>query len=450
MVDQGAFPFVPGDITGLFRRLNGAPMYDILDTLDALLKKKNFYPNFNTYRAELDSAGTFVQRMEVAMSAVLAKNASQQTATTWEKFQEVQDFKLRLLPVDQQRNIKDYWAAGPTPGLQAGTAPVSSSIANVSWDKYVDQFTECIYDVNYKVVNYFSTILQLKYSDGLPLELDLEKDFSELKLSPAAARDSMASGYIGRGGRIFPRMVMFRTTPRLWAARIEAFRIQDEAFKDFANLAVTGVSFALMVPAMPAGAMEEAAIASTRVTRRSVPASTRGAGMATAESNAINGIRAANPEFASLTNEEMLAIRAYTGEDWATINASLRGATGPSNATNTLTRNMISGLNKLPGFTGRVVRSEALPIEEAVAEYAQGKTFTAQGMLSTSRAGAVAQREGNVAITIQAVGKQGKDISKLSVHAGKESEVLFPPGSRFTVQQSTRIGDGLIVVLQEL
>jgi hypothetical protein len=117
MIDRGAFPFVPDDITGLFRRLNGAPMYDILDTLDALLKEKDFYPNFNTYRAELDSAGIFVQRMEVAMSAVLAKNASQQTATTWEKFEEVQDFKLRLLPADQQRNIADYWIAGPKPGL---------------------------------------------------------------------------------------------------------------------------------------------------------------------------------------------------------------------------------------------------------------------------------------------------------------------------------------------
>ncbi|QDT53086.1 hypothetical protein Pan44_11010 [Caulifigura coniformis] len=43
MVDRQAFVYVPGDIRGLFRRLNGASMVDILETLDALLKEKNFF-----------------------------------------------------------------------------------------------------------------------------------------------------------------------------------------------------------------------------------------------------------------------------------------------------------------------------------------------------------------------------------------------------------------------
>lgn len=141
-------------------------------------------------------------------------------------------------------------------------------------DKYVDMFTECVYDVNYKVVNYFSTILQLKYVDWTPLELDIEKDFSEQNLASLAARDAMAQGYIGRGGRIFPKLLTSRTVPWLWAAREEALRIQDEAFMDFANLAANGVAFALMTPAMPAGAMPEGAgIASTKGTRRSIPGS---------------------------------------------------------------------------------------------------------------------------------------------------------------------------------
>ncbi len=385
MVDRDAFSFVPGDVTGLFRRLNGAPMYDILDTLDALLKEKNFYPNFNTYRANLDAAGIFVARMEVAMSAVLAKNTSQATTTTWEAFQKVQDFKQRQLPADQQRNIQDYWAAGPNPGLQPGGVPVSPSIAGVSWDKYIDQFTECNYDVNYKVVNYFSTILRVKYADGVSLELDIERDFSLNRLSPTEGRDAMAHG-LKAGGRIFPTMLTSRTTPRLWAAREEALRIQDEAFKDFATLAVTGVSFALTVPAMPAGAMPEAAGPALRATRRPVPATAAVAGVTEAELNAIKAIRAANPQFASLTNEELLAIRTYTGEGWASINASLRGAAAPNGATNALASNVVSGLNKLPGYSGRLVRSESLPIGEALARYGAGKDgYCGEGLLSTSR-----------------------------------------------------------------
>jgi hypothetical protein len=161
----------------------------------------------------------------------------------------------------------------------AGTAPVSPSIANVPWEKYVDQFTECTYDVNYKVTNYFSTTLQLKYRDAMSLELDIEKDFSEQNLTPEAARDAMAKGFIGRNGRIFPTVLMYRTTPRLWAVRAEAFRMQDEAFADFAHVAVAGVAAVLTVPAMAAGApAEEAAVSNTRVTRRSVQGTSRGGG----------------------------------------------------------------------------------------------------------------------------------------------------------------------------
>jgi hypothetical protein len=172
------------------------------------------------------------------------------------------------------------------------------------------------------------------------------------------------------------------------------------------------------------------------------------AGATEEELAVISTIRAAHPELALLTNREILAIRAYTGEEWAAINASLRGATGPSSTTSALTTNMNSGLNKLPGYTGRLVRSEALPIEEAVARYVPGETFTAEGMLSTSSRAAAAQREGNIAMTIHAVGRRGKDVSAMAVHA--ESEILFLSGTRFTVVQATRVRDALVVVLREL
>src|SRR3954454_5957934 len=102
MVDRQAFAYVPGDITGLFRRLNPAPMYDILDTFDALLKEKNFYPNVGVYRTQLDSAGIYVQRMEVAMAAVMARNGNQ---TSYDQFAARNSEILAQLPEDQRNNV---------------------------------------------------------------------------------------------------------------------------------------------------------------------------------------------------------------------------------------------------------------------------------------------------------------------------------------------------------
>lgn len=113
MIDRGAFSFVPNDITGLFRRLNGAPMYDILDTLDALLKEKNFYPNADRYRAELNRAGIFAARMEVAMGAVMAKNGK---TVSYDQFTSTYSLTFAQLPEDQRENIKVYYtgsSAGP-------------------------------------------------------------------------------------------------------------------------------------------------------------------------------------------------------------------------------------------------------------------------------------------------------------------------------------------------
>lgn len=61
MIDRNLFSLVPGNITGLFRSLNGAPMYDILDTLEALTKEKSFYPNPDLHRPALQAGGIFEQ-----------------------------------------------------------------------------------------------------------------------------------------------------------------------------------------------------------------------------------------------------------------------------------------------------------------------------------------------------------------------------------------------------
>jgi hypothetical protein len=168
------------------------------------------------------------------------------------------------------------------------------------------------------------------------------------------------------------------------------------------------------------------------------------------ERTALALIRKQFPQLAKLTDREIISIRRYSDNAWADVNAALRGVSNPDQITNELAKNVVSGLKKLPGYTGELTRSEARAIEEAVKEYKKGSEVVMKGLTSTSRAGAVAQREGNIAITIKAVGKNGKDIAEMAKHAGHETEVLFLPGTRFVVEDATRIKDALLVVLREL
>ena len=147
---------------------------------------------------------------------------------------------------DQQTSGAEEHGRGQEVNSPApGTAPVSPAIAGLPFSLYIDLFTECVYDVNYRVVNQFSNILHLTYDDGTELELDIEQDFTPESMTSDAARDAIADGRTGQGGRIFPAVLAPRTVPRLWEAREDALQIQNEAFADFAKLALTGVVFAL-------------------------------------------------------------------------------------------------------------------------------------------------------------------------------------------------------------
>jgi hypothetical protein len=159
-------------------------------------------------------------------------------------------------------------------------------------------------------------------------------------------------------------------------------------------------------------------------------------------------IQAANSSLAKLTIDEIIAIRAYTSESWAVINAALRGQQSSAQA-QTLIKLMISGLKKLPGFSGRLVRSEGRAVADALAEYKEGTVIVKQAFTSTGRGAAAAQREGNVALTIIANGKNGRDIATISKHS-IENEILFLPGAKFLVEKVIRVGDALIVILKEI
>jgi hypothetical protein len=123
MFDQKAFEFVQkNDIVGLFRYLGPMWIKPCMEILEDLIPR-GFLPNPNRYKAELFAAGIFVDRMEVAMGAALSKAAKQ---TTWEEFQSANGSKLSKLPPQQQDEVRQFWFAGPSPGLsRVASAPPS-------------------------------------------------------------------------------------------------------------------------------------------------------------------------------------------------------------------------------------------------------------------------------------------------------------------------------------
>lgn len=106
----------------LFRYLNSMWLKVCMECLEEMMNIKpiGFIPNPSQYQTELRAAGIFVERMEVAMAAVLHKNGR---SITWEKFEEVYADKLAKLPFQQRKEVKDYWFAGPNPGLSTGVKP---------------------------------------------------------------------------------------------------------------------------------------------------------------------------------------------------------------------------------------------------------------------------------------------------------------------------------------
>ncbi len=155
---------------------------------------------------------------------------------------------------------------------------VDPSLVGVSWDRYVDQYSEMKYDINYKIPPdksfAFSSILQLTYADGATLELDIEKDFSNAPMSGDQLRDAMARATLGRSGRIFPTVLNERTTPNLWLARADALAKQDEEAKAFMGVALTGTVLVLSMPAMPAGPPGGGGPPSPKPSRRTAPGTT--------------------------------------------------------------------------------------------------------------------------------------------------------------------------------
>ena len=147
-----------------------------------------------------------------------------------------------------------------------------------------------------------------------------------------------------------------------------------------------------------------------------------------------------------LRGGERRAIQTYTKVDYMIINSGIRqygykkymSLTGMCH-TSTV-RKMISGLPKLPSYSGKVWRATGrLP---ASVDLREGKIFCDKAFLSTSTKKSVAHEgiflTSTGGVVFEITHFSGKEITSISVEGEKECEVLFLPETPFEITKVER------------
>jgi len=247
--------------------------------------------------------------------------------------------------------------------------------------------------------------------------------------------------YAGPHGYIFPTIVSATTAPRITEASAQAINAEH----DYAAAAgpfswqvlwwYIGLRFPLGTkPPTGAGkSLLELAIGSTEYAK---------------QMEAVLAIRASQPALRLLSLDELIAIRAYTGEWSQAMNQALRGTSKMTPNLEVIVSRAVSGLRKLPSYTGVLRRTFPLQIAHASQMFRGGAIIVEAAFTSATKGAGVAQKEGNIVATISAVGKYGKDVSAIAEVA--EQEVLFLPGARFIIEKAVRVQDALVMTWREL
>jgi hypothetical protein len=167
-------------------------------------------------------------------------------------------------------------------------------------------------------------------------------------------------------------------------------------------------------------------------------------------------------EVSKLKFGELMALFIYTGGNYDVINAALRGINLEgdwswleANEQQRIRREAysaeialgVAGLNRLPGFIGRVTRVIVLdgPLLES---YKEGAVVQEPGFMSTTKGeNGASTFAGNAVLEIQS--KTGKFIGFLNTDP-EEQEVLFAPGARFKVGKISKKHGLIIVQMTEL
>lgn len=150
----------------------------------------------------------------------------------------------------------------------------------------------------------------------------------------------------------------------------------------------------------------------------------------------IQEIRARKPDIEHITDEELSAMYLYTGMDHQYWNEALRnGELEEVRKYETVIRNAVSGMNKLPDWTStpevpkvhRGIYIDSWDMDNFLDRYSAGAEVTENAFTSSSKSDPF---PGNVEFVIEA--REGKDLEFLKPYGGMR-EVAWPPGGRFEV-----------------
>ena len=153
-------------------------------------------------------------------------------------------------------------------------------------------------------------------------------------------------------------------------------------------------------------------------------------------SEAIDALKTEHPEIASVPDEQLIAIRGYTAEDYRILNEALRNKDAKELARlKPYIESATSGLKQLPSYAGPVLRGESGTIARYLGK--EGEVLVFDGFTSTDKVSAF---QSDVELAIEST--TGREVHLISEYAGVETEVLFAPGSQFKVLEVTEISPG--------
>jgi hypothetical protein len=147
--------------------------------------------------------------------------------------------------------------------------------------------------------------------------------------------------------------------------------------------------------------------------------------------------KAARKELAHISEDELVALRGYTGKDYDRLNRALRNSDDAELRTlRAYIDSASSALKKLPKHQGLVTRGIGgkKPVtREEMKQFQVGSDWADKGFMSTSIDAAFG---GNVHLEVMS--KSGVRVESLSL-VPSETEVLFAPGTRFRVLEVSEV-----------
>lgn len=168
----------------------------------------------------------------------------------------------------------------------------------------------------------------------------------------------------------------------------------------------------------------------------------------------VNGARSLQGAYEKLTEAHKRAIAAYTGSHYRDLNERLytRTATPEVVAFRNLLNEALEYSDDYEGFSGRGMSLSGSKLKKWIEGHQraakEGKPIRYLSFTSSTR-GKKGAFDGNIKIVIQ--GKTGTWVNPISLHAGREDEVLFRAGTTFMVDKVVdQGGDRYTVHLTEI